>query len=206
MTFHIPPLRFGHPAGSTGGFVFEDGVPTIMKTALIAAAAVAATLAMAPAASAQDAADKAGAYVNLNVGLADAGPNFWAIQGRLGYRVNNWFGVEGEVATGIKGDDVQVGAVSVDTKLKHQLAAYAVGFLPVGENTDLIARIGYGTNKIKASAAGVSASGSDESVNFGVGVQHHFDGANGLRFDYTRNEFNDGGDANVWTIGYSRKF
>jgi len=176
-----------------------------MKIALIAAAAGAATLVMAPAASAQDA-DKAGAYVNLNVGLADAGPNFWAIQGRLGYRVNNWFGVEGEVATGIKGDDVQVGGVNVDTKLSHQIAAYLVGFVPAGEKTDLIARIGYGTNKIKASAAGVSASGSDESINFGVGVQHHFDGLNGVRFDYTRNEFNDGGDANVFSIGYSRKF
>jgi len=176
-----------------------------MKNALIAAAALAATLALAPAASAQEAATT-GAYVNLNVGLADYGPNLWGIQGRLGYRVNNWFGVEGEIATGIKGDDVQVGAVSVDTKLKHQVAAYLVGFLPAGENTDLIARVGYGSSKVKASAAGISAAGSDESFNFGVGAQHHFDGLNGVRFDYTRHEFDDNGHANVWSIGYSRKF
>jgi len=177
-----------------------------MKKALISAAAVAATLALASAAQAQEA-PTTGAYVNFNVGVADSGPaNLWAVQGRLGYRFHQNFGVEGEIATGVKSDDVTVAGVSVDTKLKHQLAAYLVGFLPAGEKTDLIARVGYGTTKIRASAAGFSASGSDESFNFGVGVQHHFDGLNGIRADFTRHEFQDDGNANVWSIGYSRKF
>lgn len=175
-----------------------------MKTALIAAAGLAASLALAPAAQAQEAAG--GAYVNLNVGVADVGSNLWAVQGRLGYRVNKWVGVEGEIATGVKGDDVNFAGVDVDTKLKHQLAAYVVGFLPAGEKTDLIARVGYGTAKFEASAGGASASQSDESFNFGVGAQHHFDGLNGVRIDYTRHEFSDDGHANVWSIGYSRRF
>jgi hypothetical protein len=179
-----------------------------MKNALIAAASLAAIAAVVPAVAQAQAAPPAGAYANLNLGVADAGSaDLWAVQGRLGYRFNNWLGVEGELATGVKSDDVNVSGVDVKTKLKHQAAAYAVGFLPLSPNTDILARVGYGTTKIKASAAGVAASGSEESWNFGVGAQHHFDGANGIRVDYTRQEFNGGsGDANIWTVGYSRRF
>lgn len=176
-----------------------------MKKALISAAALAAMLALASGAQAQEA--TTGAYVNLNVGLADSGPaNLWGLGGRLGYRFHQNFGVEGEGSFGIKSDDATVLGVDADVKLKHQLAAYLVGFLPVNEKTDLIARVGYGTQKIKVSALGASASGSEESVNFGVGVQHHFDGLNGIRADFTRQEFDGSGNANVWSIGYSRKF
>jgi len=181
-----------------------------MKKALIAAASLAAFAAVVPAAAqAQDAAaTKAGAYANLNIGLFDGGQaDLKAIQGRLGYRFNDWVGVEGELATGIKSDTDTIAGVEVNTKLKHAAAAYVVGFAPIGTDTDLLARIGYGTTKIRAKAAGVSASDSAESFNFGVGAQHHFDGLNGVRVDYTRQEFNDDqGHANVWTVGYSRKF
>ena len=176
-----------------------------MKKVLISAAALVAALAVAPAAAQAQDAGKAGAYVNVTGALVDAGPNLWALGGRVGYRFNDWIGVEGEAAFGVKGDDVTVSGVSADVDLKHQAAAYAIAFLPVGEGTDVFARIGYGTVKIKASALGATASGSDESVNFGVGAQHHFDGLNGVRFDYTRFDF-DGGDADTWSISYSRKF
>lgn len=181
-----------------------------MKNALIAAASLAAIATVVPAvALAQEpAADNIGAYVNLNLGIADYGqPDLKAIQGRLGYRFNDYVGVEGELATGIKSDTDTIAGVDVNTKLKHAAAAYVVGFVPVAPNTDLLARVGYGTTKLRAKAAGLSGSDSEESFNFGVGAQHHFDGVNGIRVDYTRQEFrHDAGDANVWTVGYSRKF
>lgn len=181
-----------------------------MKNALIAAASLAAIATVVPAAAlAQDAAStNAGAYVNLNVGTVDADnidPK--VIGGRLGYRFNDWIGVEGELATGLKSDKDTVAGVDVSYKLKHSADAYLVGFAPIAPNTDLIARIGYGTTKIRAKASGVSASDSEESFNFGVGAQHHFDGMNGVRVDYTRKEFGNGGvDANIWSVGYSRRF
>jgi len=180
-----------------------------MKKALIAAASLAAFAAVVPAAAqAQETATKAGAYANLNLGLFDGGQaDLKTIEGRLGYRFNDWVGVEGELATGIKSDTDTIGGVEVNTKLKHEAAAYVVGFAPIGANTDLLARIGYGTTKLRAEAAGVSASDSAESFNFGVGAQHHFDGLNGVRADFTRQEFNDDqGHANVWAVGYTRKF
>ncbi|MEW5687041.1 MAG: porin family protein [Pseudomonadota bacterium] len=180
-----------------------------MKNALIAAASLAAIGAVFPvAAQAQDVAPTTGAYANLNLGIVDAGSaDLKAIQGRLGYRFNNWVGVEGELATGLKSDTDTIAGVDVNTKLKHSAAAYLVGFAPIATNTDLIARIGYGTSKVRAKAAGVSASDSEDSFNFGVGAQHYFDGANGVRIDYTRQEFSGGNaDANVWSVGYTRKF
>lgn len=181
-----------------------------MKKALIAAASLAAIATIVPAAAqAQDAAaSNAGTYVNLNLGLMDAdSADLKVLQGRLGYRFNDYVGVEGELATGLKSDTDTISGVDVNTKLKHEAAAYVVGFLPVAPNTDLLARAGYGTTKLRAKALGVSASDSAESFNFGVGAQHHFDGANGVRVDFTRQEFtNSKADANVWTVGYSRKF
>ncbi|MET0274133.1 MAG: porin family protein [Phenylobacterium sp.] len=178
-----------------------------MKT-LIAAASAAAIACAAPAiAQAQTA--PTGVYAGVNYANAHADDvNLGAIQGRLGYRFNNWLGVEGELAAGIKSDDTNVLGTDVSVKLKHEVAAYGVGFLPISPNTDLLARIGYGNTKIKASAGGASLSDDGDSWNFGVGAQHHFDGVNGVRVDYTRQEFTgDGaGHADVWSIGYTRRF
>ena len=181
-----------------------------MKNALIAAASLAAIATVVPAAAlAQDAtAPNTGAYVNLNVGIADGGQaDLKIIQGRLGYRFMPYVGIEGELATGLKSDTDTIGGVRVNTKLKHEAAIYGVGFLPISPNTDILARVGYGTTKLRAKAAGVSATDSVESVNYGVGAQHHFDGLNGVRADFTRQDFNhDQGHADVYTVGYVRRF
>jgi hypothetical protein len=183
-----------------------------MKNALIAAVSLAAIAAIVPAvAQAQTAtADttNTGAYANLNGVIAkDGSASVGAIQGRLGYRFMPYFGVEGELAAGVKSDKDTIAGVTVDQKLKHEEAAYAVGFLPIGPDTDILARIGYGSTKVSAKAAGTTVSDSVPSVNYGIGAQHLFDGANGIRADYTYQDFTKGrGHANVWSVGYVRKF
>lgn len=185
-----------------------------MKKALIAAASLAAIAAVIPAASqAQEAAaSNVGAYVNLGLAHADAGtPNYEILGARLGYRFTPYLGVEGELATGLQGytfrDVGGTPGLDVKTKVEHQAAAYGVGFLPLSPNTDLFARVGYGTTKIKGKALGTSVADDGESWNFGVGAQHYFDGLNGIRVDYTRQEFTHGnGDADVFGVAYTRKF
>lgn len=147
-------------------------------------------------------------YGNLGYSVVDGDDaTLGALGGRVGARLHNNFGVEGELAFGVDGDSTRVGAVDVKTDLKHSLAAYGVGFLPVNEQFELLARVGYGTTKIRAKAAGVSVSDSDESWNYGVGAQYSFDGLNGVRGDYTRHDFGNGGsDADVWSVSYVRKF
>lgn len=135
------------------------------------------------------------------------------ITGRVGARFGQYLGVEGEAGFGVKDDEVNIpaiGASPVDVELKHTFAVYGVGFLPVAPNADLYARVGYGTSKIKASVAGPaggSATADGESWNYGVGGQYFLDDKNGVRADYTRYDFTDGGgDADVWSVGYVRKF
>lgn len=175
---------------------------------LIATAAVAAIAAAGVPAVASAQETTAGAYGSVGYSAANQeGVDLGAIQGRLGYRVNPYFGVEGELAGGVKEDEVNIAGVPVDVKLNHQAAIYGVGFLPVAPNADLFARVGYGTSEIEADGpGGISARGDGDSWNYGVGGQMFFDEKNGVRADYTRHDFKDDGEADVWSIGYVRKF
>jgi hypothetical protein len=177
---------------------------------LIAAASVAVLASAAPAFAQDQAAPLTGVYANLGyTNFSGDDVDLGAIQGRIGYRLNNWFGVEGEVAGGVKKDKFSIApGVDAKAKLDHQEAIYGVGFLPLTPKWDLIGRVGYGHTKATASAAGVDVSDSGDSWNFGAGAQYHFDGLNGIRADYTREEFqgHDAGHADVLSVAYSRRF
>ena len=178
-----------------------------MKT-LIATAAAFATLATVPAIA--QAQNLSPTTVYGSVGYAQArqeGVDLGVVQGRLGARFGQYLGVEGELAGGVKDDSTQVAGVPVDVELQHQAAIYGVGYVPVAPNADLYARVGYGETKLKASVPGASATGDGDSWNYGVGGQYFIDDANGVRMDYTRHDFkDDGGEADVWSVGYVRKF
>lgn len=177
---------------------------------LIAAASVAVVGLAIPALAQAQTVAPTGLYGTLGYASTNYSDfNVGSIQGRLGYRFNNWLGAEGELAGGVKDDkrDIAPG-VSAKGKLTHQEAIYAVGFLPVSPQFDLLGRVGYGHTKAKVEAAGLSASDSTDSWNYGAGVQYHIDGKNGIRADYTHESFqrSDGGHANVWSVAYSRRF
>src|SRR5260221_2272955 len=71
-------------------------------------------------------------------GADDSGINLGAIQGRLGARFGRYFGLEGELAGGVKNDTVDVGVVPVELQLEHQEAAYVGGYFPLSPRFDLI--------------------------------------------------------------------
>ena len=140
-------------------------------------------------------------YVNLgysNLGADSDGPNYNAVTGRLGARLNRYFGVEGEISGGLNNDQ----GAHMDT----QYAGYGVGYLPVLPNADLFARIGYGATNFSTERAGPVYSSQDNSWNWGVGGQYFFNGPNGVRVDYTRSNYDNGPDANTWGVSYVRKF
>jgi predicted porin len=175
---------------------------------LITAASLGIIAFAAPAIAQVQTTAPTGVYANLgysNLGPGDA--KLDAIQGRLGYRFNNWLGLEGELAGGLGSDKVNV-APGLDgkVKLQHQEAVYGVGFLPLTPQWDLIGRVGYGNTKLKTSAAGLSDTDNEQSWNFGAGAQYHFDDKNGVRADYTRQEYEHNGNADVWSVAYSRRF
>jgi outer membrane immunogenic protein len=166
--------------------------------AILATAAAATVLAMAVPAAAQVQADASIGYSHVDAGDANLG----AVTGRVGVR-SGWIGAEGELSVGVGDDDV--GAANV--KLDNQWAIYGKATAPVAENFNVFGRLGYGETRVETTLAGVKAKDTENSWNYGVGAEWLFDPANGVRADYTRHDFDDGGDdADVWSLSYVRKF
>lgn len=184
--------------------------------------------------------DKSGVYVNAGitqlsadldltqteisgqiVDLGDNSLDITMITGRLGYRLNDYFAVEGELGFGLGGDSinqivpVNIGGVgaNVDTNADLDVKNYSVGFvraiLPVSDQFDVFGRLGYGQATaeadVTASLAGISASSSaQEKVSglaYGVGGQFNFTEFDGIRADYTRLE-----ETNIISVSYARRF
>ena len=185
-----------------------------MKTLITAASALALGALLPAAALAQTAPTaNVGTTFYGTLGYADSKTdhlNLGTVQGRIGARFGQYFGVEGELGAGVTNDKTTVGGVDIKAKIQNQEAIYGVGFLPISPNFDLLARIGYGDTraKAKASAVGVADSANGNSWNYGVGGQYHFDDTNGVRADYTREEYTGSGSgaANVYALSYVRKF
>ena len=175
---------------------------------LFAAASVATLFVAAPAL-----AQVAPAQVYGNVGYSHYGADLdgedvtlGTIDARLGARFGQYVGVEAEGGLGVKEESIDTGFGDVDIKIKNKLSAYGVGFLPIAPNADLFARIGFGRIELEAEGFGATASDDDTAVSYGAGAQYFFDGMNGVRAEYTRYEFDEGGDIDSLGVSYVRKF
>lgn len=142
-------------------------------------------------------------YTHLDAGDGELG----AITGRLGYDFTRNFGIEGEASVGVRDEDITIAGVDGSLKHDYDAAAYVVGKVPVSDNLELFARVGYGTTSIKADVAGFTAREDGESINYGAGANWFFDGRNGLRADWTRRDFrDDGGEIDAYGLSFVRRF
>ncbi len=173
-----------------------------MKT-VVTAAVSAALAAVAAPALAQTTGYATAGYNHLDAGAASLGE----VQGRMGLRFGRHIGVEGELAQGVKGDEMTVGGVRTDIKAQPSAAAYGVAYLPVGERADVFARVGYGTSRFRTTAGPVSNSDTDPNVNYGVGAQYFVTDKDGVRVDYTRKTFSSSReDIDSYGVSYVRRF
>lgn len=138
-----------------------------------------------------------------------------AVQLRLGGRFGSHLGVEGEFGLGVDPNTITfpsaTPALQAKTQLRHEAAAYVVGYYPVAPNFDVFARLGYGTTALKRTFTVAPDTFvnkfSAESVNYGVGGQYFLDGKNGIRVDYTRQDYNKGVRTDdTWSVAYTRRF
>jgi len=145
------------------------------KFAMMAAVAVAAMLAMPAAAHAEWYAGAA--WTKYDTDAADVN----AATGRLGYRFNPNFAVEGEGSIGIDDDD--------GAEIDAAYGAYAVGILPLGSSGfDVFGRAGYMQYDIDG---GVFPDIEEGGFSYGAGVGWRLTDGIGLRADYTRSEVDD---------------
>lgn len=161
-----------------------------MKKLLLAAAAVAATAVAAPA-FAQ--AHGSVSYSSISVDDFDLS----AITGRFGWD-QGMLGIEGEASVGL--DDDTIGAVTVE--LEHEFGVFGRLRGEVSENLELFARAGYVTTSIDVNGVSIDESG----FAFGAGANWFFDGLNGVRGEYTQYDVGNGTEADVWSIGFVRRF
>lgn len=177
-----------------------------MRNLLLASAAL--TLIAAPAMAQSVGAPQYYGTLGYSQMNTDADADVGAITGRLGARVSRHFGAEAEYSVGVKDDTFDVAGVPTRVEEKFDVAGYGVATLPLTDRFDVFGRVGYGTTRLRAEAAGASASASTESVNYGVGANYYFDSSNGVRADWTRRDFRGdaNGEADVWTLGYTRRF
>lgn len=180
-----------------------------MKSLVLAATTLAVLGAAAPALAQPMSLSGISGYGTLGVeDLNDNSANIGAVTGRLGARFGRYIGVEGELSGGFNSARADVGGARSDVSLRDQYAAYAVGFLPILPNADLLARIGYGASDLHVSRPLNNDFNRYQTTwNAGVGGQYFFDGANGVRLDYTRETADRSDlDANVFSAAYVRKF
>jgi outer membrane immunogenic protein len=186
-----------------------------MKLALVSAAAASVlALAAIPAAASAAPGDWGGPqwtgyYGTLGYTGTDVtggGPDLGALTGRFGWKSNMYLGVEGEASVGVQHDTLG-GALY---NLNDQYAGYVTATLPVAHNFEIFGRIGYGQTRINTNpktVGDVRLEGTDNSFNYGAGAQYFWDGKNGIRGDYTREDFQQGGgDANVWSASFVHRF
>src|SRR5476649_255116 len=113
-----------------------------MKALITAASALALAALLPAAASAQTApTTNVGTTFYGTLGYADSNTdhlNLGTIQGRVGARFGQYFGVEGELGAGVTNDKTTVGGIDIKAKIQNQEAIYGVGFLPLSPEFELL--------------------------------------------------------------------
>ena len=153
------------------------------------------------------------AYVNLGYTyLNPYNRDLGAVTGRLGLRLGRYWGVEGEVSGGVEGNNyTAANGDHVNLSEGVSGAGYLVGYYPILQGkVDLLARVGYGGTPLMLRTPNGDFSHTTDSVNYGAGAQYMLDQKNGVRFDYTRHDYQEGGvapkDGDTYALAYVHKF
>lgn len=142
-------------------------------------------------------------YTQTQVNGGDVG----SIDGRLGDRFTPYFGAEGELSVGVSGDVAPDIGPNSSQRLNAAVAAYGVGFMPLGKNFSLLARVGVGENQFEQNSPGVRTRLDVSSVNYGVGAMFNLNPSNLIRADYTRKSYDQAGlNANTYDLSFVHKF
>jgi hypothetical protein len=123
------------------------------------------------------------------------------VQARLRRDFGDFIAIEAEAAFSLSQSNVG----NIKAGLDNEFAGFAVLKTPDWNGFEAFGRIGYASTKFSNVVGGSKVSNSEKGLAYGVGTQYFFDGANGVRFDFTR--FNRSGtNLNVFSLAYTRRF
>ncbi|OWQ46022.1 hypothetical protein CDL60_15505 [Roseateles noduli] len=139
-------------------------------------------------------------FITIDAGGPDLEPGL--LRGIVGWNVHPYLAVEGLLATGVKDDNTD----GVKTKVSNAYGFYLKPKYDFGNGIQVFGRLGYVHTKIKSSFGGLSASGSDDDVSYGVGVSYAFSKQWYGALDYTSYYNKDGVKASGVTLGAGYRF
>ncbi len=135
------------------------------------------------------------------------GADLGSVNARVGTKFTRYLGAEGELNVGVNRDAAPALGPGVSERLNTAVAAYGVGYLPLGDKFSLLARVGVGENQFAVNGAGLESHRDLVSVNYGAGATYSLSPTNAVRADYTRKSYDhDGGDDNTWALSFQHKF
>lgn len=170
-------------------------------------------------------------YFDIQPDDADSGVDTNAIGARLGYQFNNWFSLEGELASGIDdgefdynvdeddfnlddnndGDFNDLIAASGDIEFNYLVGLYGKAELPLTERLTAYGRAGYAYIDVDAEiqtpggSTFVTIAQSEDGPAFGAGLEYQMTDAWYLKGDYTYYSFEDT-DTDGVMLGVGYKF
>ena len=162
-----------------------------------------------------------GAYAGVGVSTLEF--DQYAINGKLGYNFNEYFGVEGEAGIGISEEDDNVDGFEFGAGIDGYGAAFGVLRAPVTEQFEIFGRAGYYFAEVDADITDTvnnvttDLDADTDGFAFGAGVQYNFGEGykNAIRADYTYLDVQNIDDVDVdefdlnsdlWSLSYIRKF
>ncbi len=163
-------------------------------------AAMLGGVALAPSAFAQEAdGRKFYAWVGYGAGEYehDAGREvrLGTLQGKLGWRLHQNFGIEGEAGFGVDEDHVFLAKV----KVEHEYGGYAVGYLPLLTTVDVFGRVGYARVQLESNVV-VAGDMNSDGPAYGAGAIWYV-GPLDVRFEYTRYKIDNEADSYMISLG-----
>jgi hypothetical protein len=177
-----------------------------MKSLATAVLALAALCCAAPG-LAQD-----GIYAGVSYGLVtykeDGLPSVrpQALAFKAGRDLHPNIAVEVRAGFGVGDDTVSIAGTPVDFEIDHYAGVYAKGILPLAEAFSVYGLLGVVAGKVTARGFGYSASSSDTSVSFGLGIDLAFSRHSVVNFEWA--ELFHGPDYKVEaaSLGYTYKY
>lgn len=154
------------------------------------------------------------AYVNVGIDAVEF--DAYALSGKVGYNINEYFGVEGQAGFGIIDDsfDDEEFGIEADAGVSYLVGIFGTLRTPVADSAELFARAGYHFTGISVEIDDGFDDFSD-TVDFdgfaiGVGGQYFFGPAqlNGVRAEYTYLDIDNAGsaDGDLFSLSYVRRF
>ena len=151
--------------------------------------------------------------------------DFYGVEGKLGYNINEFFAIEGQAGTGLIDNEEELGGFEFETNIDYNVGLFGVVRAPLGQNFEVFARGGYHATELSTEIEfdddddngldddddEITETISADGFAYGGGIQYFFNGRDGLRLEYTGYDLGsvngvDAGTADAVSLSYTRKF